>query len=421
MGTYIAALSGGVDSAVAAGRAIEEGHEVVGVHLLLAPSGGGKSFPCATMDPASRFAPQDDRGNSAQDDRGRSATEPPTRHPAEHCESPWRAPQHGLRDSQGPPDTPTSVDYARRTAEHLGIEFEVWDFTEQFRREVMDNFVEEYARGRTPNPCLRCNELVKFAAVCDRAIKRGFNGVITGHYARLVTRDGHTVELHRGRDMAKDQSYVLSVLTQEQLQHCLFPLGNSLKAEVRSEARDRGFDVAQRPDSLDICFIPDGDTSGFLASKLGPRSGEIRDTTGAVVGNHRGFFSYTIGQRKGLRLGVPADNGQPRYVVGIQPDNNVVVVGPREDLAVTAVSGSRVQWCGETPNQDFEATVQLRAHAREVPASVSQHDGQVTIRLHTPGFGIACGQSAVIYDGTRVIGSVVIDATSSTRRGPESR
>src|SRR5205823_2935172 len=228
----LAAMSGGVDSAVAAARAVDAGYDVTGVHLALARN------------------PQTYRTGA----RGCCTLE-------------------DARD-------------ARRAADVIGIPFYVWDLAEQFHADVVDDFLAEYAAGRTPNPCLRCNEKIKFAAVLDRALALGFDAVVTGHYARLV--DGC---LMRSVDIGKDQSYVLAVLTTTQLAHAMFPIGDSTKAQVRDEAARRGLAVARKPDSHDICFIPDGDTRGFLSRELGERSGPIVDaTTRTVVGEHNGSF-----------------------------------------------------------------------------------------------------------------------------------
>ena len=248
----LAAMSGGVDSATAAARAVDAGHQVTGVHLAL--SANPRSYRtgargCCTLEDA--------------------------------------------RD-------------ARRAADVIGIPFYVWDMAERFHRNVVEDFVAEYAAGRTPNPCLRCNEKIKFAAVLDRALALGFDAVCTGHYARV--EDG---VLHRAADPGKDQSYVLAVLTSEQLRHALFPLGDTPKAQVRAEAARRGLAVADKPDSHDVCFIADGDTKAFLTRHLGQAPGQIVDTSGAVLGEHDGAYSFTVGQRRGLRVGTPARRPAP--------------------------------------------------------------------------------------------------------------
>ena len=358
MARLIAALSGGVDSAVAAARMVDAGHEVTAIHLAL------------------------------------------SRNPLT-----YRTGSRGCCSLEDAND-------ARRVADLLSIPYYVWDFSEEFHTEVVEDFLSEYARGRTPNPCLRCNEKIKFAALCDRALGLGFDGVVTGHYARLVTRGDGVVEMHRGIDMGKDQSYVLGVLTQEQLRHSWFPLGDSVKEDVRRQARERGIKVADKPDSYDICFIPEGDTADYLHDKLGYAPGDIEDETGAVLGHHQGTFAYTIGQRKGLHIGTPAPDGRPRYVLRLDPASRIVTVGPHEHLKVTGLTGVNPLWCDQAPTEPFDATVQLRAHANEIPAHISVDDAIVSIDLAHPAFGIAPGQTAVIYCGTRVVGSATIDSTS---------
>jgi tRNA-uridine 2-sulfurtransferase len=350
-------MSGGVDSAVAAARAVAAGHDVTGVHLALA-----------------------------------------------------RNPQTFRTGARGCCTLEDSRD-ARRAADVLGIPFYVWDMAEQFHADVVDDFVAEYAAGRTPNPCLRCNEKIKFAAVLDRAVALGFDAVVTGHHARLGGDD----LLRRSVDLAKDQSYVLAVLTRAQLDRAVFPLGDSTKTQVRREAAERGLAVADKPDSHDICFIADGDTRGFLRERLGERSGDIVDgRTGAVIGRHDGAYAYTVGQRKGLDLRVPAADGRPRYVLSITPVTNTVTVGPREDLAVSTVRASRPVWTGgPSPTAPLECEVQMRAHGEVVPAVVTVDGAGLTAQLKTPARGVAAGQALVVYRpdpaGDIVLGSATLD------------
>ncbi|TDT33599.1 tRNA 2-thiouridine(34) synthase MnmA [Naumannella halotolerans] len=355
----LAAMSGGVDSAVAAARMVDAGHQVTGVHLAL--SKNPQSFRTGA------------RGCCSIEDSGD----------------------------------------ARRAADVLGIPYYVWDLSDRFTEDVVDDFVAEYAAGRTPNPCLKCNEKIKFAAVLERALALGFDAVCTGHYARLTTT-GERVEMYRAKDPDKDQSYVLGVLSQEQLRHSLFPLGDSLKSEVRAEAARRGLLVADKPDSHDICFIADGDTKGFLDRHLGARTGEVRDTDGTVLGRHEGSHGFTIGQRKGLKLGVPAADGKPRYVLDISPVTNTVTVGPREALQVSRIDGIRPTWTGESLQlQQWPAMVQFRAHGRPLPARVSTDTGQdIRVDLGEQATGVAPGQAVVIYDGDRVIGSATISSAA---------
>ena len=353
----LAAMSGGVDSAVAAARAADAGHQVTGVHLALS------------------LNPQSHRSGA----RGCCTLE-------------------DARD-------------ARRAADVIGIPFYVWDMAERFHADVVADFVAEYARGRTPNPCLRCNEKIKFAAVLDRAVALGFDAVCTGHHARLA--DG---KLYRSPDRAKDQSYVLAVLTAGQLDRALFPLGDSTKAEVRAEAAARGLAVAGKPDSHDVCFIPDGDTRGFLSRHLGSAPGVIVDTEGAVVGSHEGAYGFTIGQRKGLRVGTPASDGRPRYVLDIEPVSGTVTVGPADSLDVTEIRAERPVWTGGAPPAGpRDCLVQLRAHGEVHPATVipaADPGDLLRIVLTEPARGVARGQAAVFYDGDAVLGSATIAATA---------
>src|SRR5262245_43623059 len=360
----LAAMSGGVDSAVAARRAVDGGHDVTGVPLALARN------------------PQTYRSGA----RGCCTIE-------------------DARD-------------ARRAADVLGIPFYVWDLADEFHADVVDDFVAEYAAGRTPNPCLRCNEKIKFAAVLDRALALGFDAVVTGHHARL----GADGLLRRSVDPAKDQSYVLAVLTRDQLDHAVFPLGGSTKAQVRAEAASRGLAVAEKPDSHDICFVADGDTQRFLASRLGLAPGDIVEAgTGRVVGRHAGAYAYTVGQRRGLRLDRPAADGRPRYVLSITPVTNTVTVGPAEALEVSTVSGDRPVWTVGQPPAGLDCEVQLRAHGEPVPATVSVDEAALTVRLHRPVRGIAAGQAVVAYRpdpaGDVVLGSATISSTGSTAAG----
>ncbi len=356
----IAAMSGGVDSAVAAARAVDAGHEVTGIHLAL------------------------------------------SRNPAS-----YRTGSRGCCSIEDSSD-------ARRAADVLGIPFYVWDLSDQFHDEVVVDFMSEYAAGRTPNPCLRCNEKIKFAAVLDKARALGFDGVVTGHYATVSTDSDGTAHLHRALDSAKDQSYVLGVLTQEQLRHSIFPLGGSVKADVRAEAAARGLAVAAKPDSHDICFIADGDTGGWLSDKLAEvnRGGEIvDDATGEVLGEHEGSWRFTVGQRKGLRLGRPAPDGKPRYVLDIEPVTGTVRVGGRQALAVHGLRAIRPIWCAGEPPSALSCTVQLRAHGEEHRAVVRPIEGGVEVDLLDPASGIAPGQAVVMYADTRVIGSATIAET----------
>ncbi|WP_419998024.1 tRNA 2-thiouridine(34) synthase MnmA [Streptomyces boninensis] len=358
----LAAMSGGVDSAVAAARAAEAGHDVTGVHLAL--SKNPKSF----------------------------------RTGARGCCT--------IEDSHD----------ARRAADVIGIPFYVWDLAERFREDVVEDFFAEYAAGRTPNPCLRCNEKIKFAALLDKALALGFDAVATGHYAKVLRGADGALELHRAADMAKDQSYVLGVLDDRQLAHAMFPLGDTetTKEQIRAEAAERGLFVAKKPDSHDICFIADGDTQGFLAKRLGSAEGDIVDESGAKLGTHPGAHGFTIGQRKGLKIGHPAPDGKPRYVLDISPVDNTVTVGPAEALDVTALTAIKPRWCGTAPQGPGTYTAQLRAHGGETPVTAELRADELHVDFAEPVRGVAPGQAIVLYDDTRVVGSATIAAT--TRR-----
>ena len=354
----LAAMSGGVDSAVAAARAVEAGHDVTGVHLALSKN------------------PQTYRSGA----RG--------------CCS--------IEDAHD----------ARRAADVLGIPFYVWDLSDRFAAEVVNDFVAEYAAGRTPNPCVRCNEKIKFSAVLERGVALGFDAVCTGHYARLI-RTENEVELHRAVDVAKDQSYVLGVLNRDQLRRCYFPLGLSRKAEVRAEAGERGLAVANKPDSHDICFIADGDTAGFLERRLGSRPGDIIDVTGAKVGEHAGSHRFTVGQRRGLQLGRPAADGEPRFVLSITPTTNTITVGPRDALAIKIIDAIKPTWTDRPVDAEWSGQVQIRAHGQPMDAMVQVQDEHLAVRLDVAVTGVAPGQAVVLYAGSRVVGSATISATQA--------
>jgi tRNA-specific 2-thiouridylase len=359
----LAAMSGGVDSAVAAARAVEAGHEVVGVHLALS-----------------------------------------------------RMPGTLRTGSRGCCTIEDSMD-AQRAANTLGIPYYVWDFSERFKIDVVDDFVAEYKAGRTPNPCMRCNERIKFAALLEKGLALGFDAVATGHYASIKEDSEGNLELHRSLAMAKDQSYVLGVLNKEQLKHSYFPLGATASKDlIRKEAADRGLSVAQKPDSYDICFIPEGDTRDWLKEFVQSEPGTILDQEGNQIGEHDSHVGFTIGQRKGLNLGRPAKDGKPRYVLEIRPVTKEIIVGPEEALQISELYGTRLSWCGKPPLDPsvfFDCEVQVRAHGDTVPAQAAVIDGEMIIHLLEPFYGVAPGQTAVLYLGTRVLGQVTIDRTKS--------
>lgn len=353
----LAAMSGGVDSSVAAARMVDAGHDVVGVHLALSSTPG-------TLRTGSR-------GCCSKEDAGD----------------------------------------ARRVADVLGIPFYVWDFADRFKEDVIDDFVESYARGETPNPCVRCNEKIKFSALSTRALALGFDAVATGHYARLS--DGR---LRRAVDGDKDQSYVLAVLTAEQLRHSAFPIGDTPKGLIREEAAGRGLAVAEKPDSHDICFIPSGDTKAFLGARIGVRRGSVVDAGGAVLAEHDGVHGFTIGQRKGLGIAGPGPDGQPRYVTGIDAETGTVRVGSATDLEVFALTGERpVFTSGAALSGQLDCEVQVRAHGGIAPAIAEFVGGEVQLQLRSPLRGVAGGQTMVLYRPDAAAGDEVL-ASATIRR-----
>jgi tRNA-specific 2-thiouridylase len=354
----LAAMSGGVDSSVAAARMVDAGHDVVGVHLALSQTPG-------TLRTGSR-------GCCSKEDAGD----------------------------------------ARRVADVLGIPFYVWDFADKFKEDVIDDFVSSYARGETPNPCVRCNEKIKFSALAARALALGFDTVATGHYARLS--DGR---LRRAVDKDKDQSYVLAVLTAGQLRHAAFPIGDTPKSQIRAEAARRGLAVAEKPDSHDICFIPSGDTRAFLGARIGVRRGSVVDQGGTVLATHDGVHGFTVGQRKGLGIAGPGPDGRPRYVTAIDAESGNVHVGAAADLEVRHLTGREpVFTAGMAPTGPVECAIQVRAHGETVDAIAELVSGELAVRLRSPLRGVAPGQTLVLYrpdpDGDEVLGSATIVASA---------
>lgn len=350
----LVAMSGGVDSSVAAARMVDAGHDVVGVHLALSSAPG-------TLRTGSR-------GCCSKEDAGD----------------------------------------ARRVADVLDIPFYVWDFADRFKEDVVDDFVSSYARGETPNPCVRCNERIKFSALAARALALGFDAVATGHYARLSGG-----QLRRAVDADKDQSYVLAVLTADQLRHAVFPVGDTPKPQIREEAASRGLAVAEKPDSHDICFIPSGDTRAFLGARIGVRRGTVVDEGGTVLAEHEGVHGFTVGQRKGLGIAGPGSDGQPRYFTGIDADSGTVHVGKAADLDVWQLTGERpVFTSGVAPTGPVECQVQVRANGGIGDGVAELRDGQLIVELRTAIRGVASGQTMVLYrpdpDGDEVLGSATI-------------
>jgi tRNA-specific 2-thiouridylase len=297
---------------------------------------------------------------------------------------------------------------ARRIADQLGIPFYVIDTQEVFRRTVVQFFIDRYAAGDTPNPCMECNRLIRFDWLLNHALALGAEHLATGHYARIArTLDG-TVRLLRGCDPGKDQSYVLSVLTQDKLRHAMFPVGDYAKPEVRRMAGRFGLPVAHKHDSQDLCFLADGDYRRFLREHApdAVRPGPILTRDGRELGQHTGLPQYTIGQRKGLGISYP----EPLYVLDTDPASNALIVGTREELGRRDLVAGRVNWiAGTAPEGPFRADVKIRYTARPVPAMVTPlPDGRVTVEFDEPPRDITPGQSAVFYDGDTCLGGGII-------------
>lgn len=349
----LVALSGGVDSAVAAALLVEQGYEVIAATLLQWVGQGSG----------------DNRANS--------------RGPAE------------------------AMGRARRVSERLGIPLHLIDAVAPFKTLVVDYVVAEYAAGRTPNPCVVCNRCVRFGLLLDRAVALGATFMATGHYARVCRLEGR-YQLLRGRDPRRDQSYFLHVLTQDQLACVLFPLGDLTKEEVRAEARHRNLPVAEQPASQDICFLAGGDYRRFLARQAPDlfRPGPILDTGGRVLGRHRGLPAYTIGQRKGLRIAA----AEPLYVLAIEPAENALIVGPAEELGQDECYVEDMHYIsGEIPRAIFRAMAQVRYRASAVPVTVAPlPHGRAHIHFASPQPGVAPGQFLVLYKGEIVLGGGVI-------------
>ena len=349
----VVAMSGGVDSSVVAALLAHAGHEVIGLSMQLydQQQGDVRFGTCCTID--------------------------------------------DLHD-------------ARRVANRLGIPHYIVNFEQQFGEQVVSNFVREYAAGRTPIPCVHCNGDLKFATLVERARALDAGFVATGHYAR-VERDEATGRylLKRGIDPAKDQSYFLFTLTQEQLSHALFPVGALEKREVREQARALGLPVAAKRDSHEICFVPDGNHAAFVERQTGMTGGTIKDIDGRVLARHDGVHRFTVGQRKGLGV----SSRIPLYVVDIDAASQAVTVGPREALERRELTASHVNWiAGAPPTEGTRVTAQIRYRHREAPASLSPlPDHRVRVTFDDPQTAVAPGQAVVFYDGDTLIGGGWID------------
>jgi len=355
----VVAMSGGVDSSVTAALLAEQGYDVVGITLQLYDHGAAtarKGACCAGQD----------------------------------------------------------IHDARNVADRIGIPHYVLDYESRFRQSVIDDFADAYVRGETPIPCVRCNQTVKFRDLLATARDLGAAALATGHYIqRRMGPQGP--ELHAAVDPGRDQSYFLFATTGPQLDFLRFPLGGLEKPAVRALAARFDLPVADKPDSQDICFVPNG-SYARIVEKLRPEAivpGEIVDLEGSVLGRHEGIINYTIGQRRGLGLGGRSSETEPLYVVRLEPDSHRVVVGPHAALATAAVTLKQVNWLGAgegPPGSGIEVSVKCRSAMETVPATVrGLADGAAAVDFHTPQHGIAPGQACVFYDGTRVLGGGWID------------
>jgi tRNA-specific 2-thiouridylase len=296
--------------------------------------------------------------------------------------------------------------------DRLGIPHYVLNMEEPFRERVVDYFIDEYANGRTPNPCLACNDRVKFRPLLQKALAFDADYLATGHYAR-VRHGGSDHRLLKAADPAKDQSYVLFQLGQEELRHVLFPVGDATKPEIRAAARRFGLPNADKPDSVDICFIPSGDLKSFVGGHIDPRPGEIVDTSGNVIGEHGGIATLTVGQRKGLGVA----RGEPLYVIALDAFENRVVAGRDEELYSDALRAEDVRWvAGHPPAEEFRCTARIRYRAPEAhvtvrtgaePAAAGRH-ASIEVRFDEPQRAVTPGQAVVLYDGEGVLGGGII-------------
>lgn len=297
------------------------------------------------------------------------------------------------------------IEDARSVAIRLGMPYYVFNFKEDFEHKVIDKFIKTYEHGATPNPCIDCNRHLKFEKLMQRMYELKYDYVVTGHYADIEYKDGRYY-LRRGIDLSKDQSYVLYSMTQEQLAHTLFPLGKYSKAEIRQIAEDNGFINAKKRDSQDICFVPDGDYAKFIEKYSGKTypEGNFVDKNGKILGTHNGLIRYTIGQRKGLGLSA----GHPVYVISKNIDDNTVVVGSNEDLMTNILYAEDFNWIIPGPNNKIRCAAKTRYNMKEQPCTAWIDGGRVAVEFDSPVRAVTVGQAVVLYDGDYVLGGGTI-------------
>lgn len=299
------------------------------------------------------------------------------------------------------------IDDARSVADKMGFPHYVLDYESRFKQDVIDDFADSYMRGETPIPCVKCNQTVKFKDLLSTAKELGADCLATGHY---IQRKVGTIknELHRGYDTTKDQSYFLFSTTQEQLNFLRFPLGHMVKDDTRALAKQYNLRVADKPDSQDICFVPNGGYADLVA-KLRPgaiENGNIVHMDGEVLGTHNGIIHYTIGQRRGIGIGGRKNDTTPLYVIALRPQTHEVVVGPKSALAKTKITLANVNWIADTPltHTHMDISVKIRSVMQPVEASIVKQDDTVVVEFATPEFGVSAGQACVFYDGSRTLG-----------------
>lgn len=366
MSRVVLAMSGGVDSSVAAWLLREAGHDVIGLFMR---HGEQVASACET--------------GSASAAGLLPIVTPRPGHKQGCCSA-------------------SDAEDARRIADQLDIPFYALNFEAEFGR-IMDYFVDEYTAGRTPNPCVVCNNWLKFGKLCDYADSVGAEYVATGHYVRLQTTDDDSAPaLCRGLDASKDQSYVLFGIQRRILSRLLFPVGDYRKDQIRALAERLGMRVADKKDSQEICFVTDDDYAGFVQRRRGEveTAGEIVTTTGQIVGQHAGIEHYTIGQRKGLGVAL----GEPRYVVRLEPEARRVVIGTADELLRSELTAADVNWLIDPPAEPIECQVQIRYNSQPVAARVTPLADRLHVQLHEPRRGVAPGQAVVCYAGDRVLG-----------------